>query len=224
MPLVIVPEDAGLLSARGLLVADIQSEFSVTRLSRVAETAIEDVEIAFRQLEERALNELRSEGIDVANCRFERRLDMRYAGQAYEISIAQPAVADASDTGLIGAWDTEFHRLHKQLYWWNDPARPTEIVNLRVYATVPVDKVPPARLDAGGEDPSAARKASRPIVFAGGSEPIETSIYDRRMLRAGNLVVGPAVIESFDTTILVNPDYRAEVDQYSNILIRASKD
>lgn len=216
--LVIAPEDAGLLSASGLLVADVESEFSLTLASLAGATSVADVAAGFERLAERARRELQAEGIDPTRCVFRRLLDLRYRGQAYEITVPEPL--GAADEELVAAWAVGFHRQHRQLYWWDDLGRPVEIVTYRLYATLPVPRAAPPREPLSGSDPSAARRGTRPVVFSGRATPLETPVYERAKLRAGNIIPGPAVVESFDTTVLITPAFSAELDTYRNLLIR----
>src|SRR5207245_7745751 len=103
----------------GLLVADVESEYGMTRIAAASTTSAADVRAGFAVLEARARRELRGDGIDDERCVFRRQLDLRYAGQAYEIAV--PEQEGASDAALVPQWVAGFHRLHQQLYWWDDP-------------------------------------------------------------------------------------------------------
>jgi N-methylhydantoinase A len=218
VPLVVVPEDAGLLSASGLLVADVESEYSLTRASAADATSAADVRAGFALLEERARRELRADGVDADQCVYRRQLDLRYAGQAYEIAVPEPPAA--SEAALVAEWVAGFHRQHRQLYWWDDPDRPVEIVTYRLHAVLPVPRIAPCAEPPGAADPAAARRGTRPIYFAGQAGPTETPVFERAALRAGHVLAGPAVVESFDTTVLVAPAFRAAVDPYRNLLLQ----
>src|SRR5207237_5905057 len=130
-----------------------------------------------------ARRELRGDGVDAEHCVFRRRLDLRYLGQAYEIAVAEPR--DASETTLVAECVTGFHRAHQQLYWWDDPARPVEIVTYRLHAVLPVARIAPRPEPLTGTDPGAAQRGTRAIYFAGHERPIDTPVFDRVALRAG---------------------------------------
>jgi len=115
--------------------------------------------------------------------------------------------------------ERDFHKAHEELYWWNDPDRTVEIVNLRISAIVEVPKTKPQERRSKGTDSIAALKEVRPVFFKGFNKFQETKIYQRSLLDEGNLIVGPAIIESFDTTVVVLPSDRAEVDGFGNIII-----
>jgi N-methylhydantoinase A len=219
IPEVIVPEDAGLLSARGLLAADIRAEHSRTRVSPLAGTRFADIEAVFEELEASARSEFDEQGIDTGTCAVERFLDIRYVGQAYEVTVLEP-IGDDDDVAPLARWASAFHGLHERLYWWSDADRPTEIVGLRTVATVPVRKVvPPCQLP-GPADAHAAVKGQRSVSFAGVGGQRDAPVYDRQRLWPGHVFSGPCIVESFDTTILIPPGHRATVDAYRNIVIR----
>lgn len=211
---VVVPEDAGLLSAHGLLIADIKNEQSVTRISKAAETKDSDLETYFQELEANARAQLKSEGLDPCLTKISRSIDMRYVGQAYEINIPLPHNAHTIVSTAIDA----FHSKHTQLYWWNDERREVQIVTLRVEATIEIPRLPLRRAKKAGSDPSAASKGRRNVCFLN-ANPIDTPIYDRDRLTAGNVVTGPAVIESFDTTLVLNPEFRAEMNDLGQLIV-----
>lgn len=211
---IVVPEDAGLLSAHGLLIADIKNEQSLTRISKAAETRNEDLESYFRAIEANAKSQLESEKLDPAKARITRSIDMRYAGQAYEINVPLPdAIRNIVETATEA-----FHSKHAQMYWWKDMDRELEIVTLRVEATIEVPKLRIVRFEKVGSDPSDAFKGRRTVCFLT-PEPIDTPIFDRNKLHTGNVIAGPAVIESFDTTLVINPGFRAEMNDLRQLIV-----
>jgi N-methylhydantoinase A len=212
---VIVPEMAGLFSAKGLLVADIKNDYSVTRLSRMKETDKRVLITGFEELEERARTEFKRDQISIENIKFLYSLDLRYSGQAYEINI--PIFPDPGQIALEKL-EGEFHRAHEQLYWWSDSRRMVEVVNLRLSGISEVAKTKPQRKEPKGKNSDRALKGTRRVFFKEGFR--ETKIYERPLLESGNEIEGPAIVESFDTTVVVLPSHRASVDGFGNILIR----
>jgi N-methylhydantoinase A len=213
---IIVPERAGLFSAIGLLVADIKNDYSVTKLSKIREVNDWDLRSGFEELRERAVAEFKKESLLTERIYFIYSMDMRYSRQAYEINI--PISGDI-DQPSLERWERDFHRAHERLYWWSDPNRAVEIVTLRVSAVSEVPKTKPCRKESKGENAGVALKGVRPVFFKGFQKFQETRIYQRVLLSSGNVVEGPAIIESFDTTVVVLPSHRAEVDGFGNIII-----
>ena len=213
---VIIPQMAGLFSAVGLLVANIKNDYSVTKISRIKETNCEDLLSWFEELREKAIAAFEKEGLPTEKIYFIYSIDMRYSAQAYEINIS---VGKSLDQISLEKSERDFHKAHEELYWWNDPDRTVEIVNLRISAIVEVPKTKPQERRSKGTDSIAALKEVRPVFFKGFNKFQETKIYQRSLLDEGNLIVGPAIIESFDTTVVVLPSDRAEVDGFGNIII-----
>lgn len=211
---ILVPEDAGLLSAHGLLIADIKNEQSLTRLSKAAETKDADLEVHFGEIAANAREQLARENLDPSKAKIRRSIDMRYVGQAYEINVP---LSDGSENIVASAIEA-FHAKHAQMYWWNDKHRDVQIVTLRVEATIEVPKLPVVRSKSSGQDAAGALKGRRRVCFLT-ADPVNTPIYDRDKLEAGNVVTGPAIVESFDTTLVVNPGFRAEMNDLRQLVV-----
>jgi N-methylhydantoinase A len=217
---IIVPEMAGLFSAIGLLVADIKNDYSVTKISKIRETDHQNLLTGFEELKERAIAEFKKDNLLTERIHFIYSMDMRYSRQAYEINI--PIWIDIDQLSLEKC-EKEFHKAHEQLYWWSDPNRPVEVVNLRISAISEVPKIKPQKKESKGEDPRAALKGVRHVFFREFRDFKETGLYQRALLDSGNVIEGPAIIESFDTTVVVLPSHRAEVDEYGNIIIHTRR-
>jgi len=157
--------------------------------------------------EERARAELAAEGATPEAVRLTRLLDMRYAGQSFEL--LTPFAPD-----FAGA----FHALHEKTYGSRDPAKPVEVVNIRLRATAATRKPRVAPPEASSEtiDPAAILEP-RETVFAGKS--VKTAVYDRDRLRPGNRFAGPAVVTEYSATTLVPPFAQAEVDASGNLIL-----
>jgi len=155
IPLVVIPPEAGTLSAKGLLVVDVKNDFSITSISRIDETKPEDLAKIFEMLERSAAEEFRKVGISENTPIFSHSLDMRYVGQAYEINIPLQ-----HKSIQLKALEEEFHRTHKALYWWEDRERAVEIVNLRLEAVIEVPKFEPVKkIKKVAKNPSSATPA-----------------------------------------------------------------
>src|SRR5262245_19875421 len=212
---VIVPPAPGLLCAIGDLVADFRDEFAQTYIRLVSEAAGDEVAGILDVLGGHAQEWLEAEGIDPGDRRVVFSADMRYHRQGYEIPVAlEPA--ELQDNGL-GGLEERFNALHEQLYGFRMPGTASEIVNLRAvgYGAVPKPDLPSG--DLGSPDASAAVVDDHEVVFDG--ERVPTKIYDRSKLQPGALLSGPAIVTEFDSTTVVLPGFRAEVDANFNILI-----
>jgi N-methylhydantoinase A len=212
---VIVPPAPGLLCAIGDLVADFRDEFAQTYIRLLADASGADVAEILDGLGTRATEWLEGEGIPDDARRVLYSADMRYHRQGYEI----PVALDPDDVRSDGLADLEerFNGLHEQLYGFRMPGTACEIVNLRAvgYGTVPKPELPVG--EAGGADASAAVVDEHQVVFDG--QRVGTKIYDRSKLEPGASFEGPAIVTEFDSTTVVLPGHRAEVDVNFNILI-----
>jgi N-methylhydantoinase A len=212
MPRVLVPQFPGGLSALGILRADVAKDFSQTvRLTvRSARELRPALRRAFARIEQRGLGEMRSEGFAPRQIRVERRLDVRYVGQAYELSVPE-----------AGDFAAAFHRGHERRYGYADPARPTEVVNVRARLIGATPKPALTRLPRGGPGAAAAIAGRRRTVFAG--RALRAPVYERAELRAGNRLAGPASVSEYSATTVVPPGWRARVDAYGNLILESAR-
>jgi N-methylhydantoinase A len=212
---VIVPPAPGLLCAIGDLVADFRDEFAQTYIRLLADASGADVAEILDGLGTRANEWLEGEGIPADARRILYSADMRYHRQGYEI----PVALDPDEVRSDGLADLEerFNGLHEQLYGFRMPGTACEIVNLRAvgYGSVPKPELPVGK--ARGADASGAVVDEHQVVFEGKRVP--TKIYDRSKLEPGASLDGPAIVTEFDSTTVVLPGHRAEVDVNYNILI-----
>jgi N-methylhydantoinase A len=208
MPRVVVPKFPGALSALGILRADVVRDYSRTvRLSvPSAGAAKRGLGSAFAALERQGIREMRREGFAPRRLRLERLLDMRYIGQAYELTVPE-----------TGDFVRAFHQAHERRYGYADTARPVEVVNLRLRVVGPAPKPALPRSRPRGANPKAAIIGRRRAWFRG--RAFNSPIYRRESLRAGNRFRGPAVVTEYSATTLVQPGWRARVDAYENLIL-----
>ncbi len=213
----IVPITPGLFSARGLLAADIRYDLAQTILARLggnAETTL--VEWFSRSRSELAAR-LEADGVPPRDRRFEARVDCRYLGQGYELSVPAGS-GDRSDTALIAE---RFHAVHLATYGHAAPEEPVEVVTARLAAFGAMPRLAAAKLRAGGEDPPPeALVEERPILLPGAAGPEPVPVLDRSGLLAGNRVAGPAVIHQLDATTVVLAGQAALVDERGDLRLR----
>jgi N-methylhydantoinase A len=207
---VIVPRHPGAFSALGILLCDVTRDVSRSVLLPVPDSAtalrglLRDLDRRFRILEREARAELRRERLAQPSLRAERRLDVRYRGQAYEISVAfSPSFA------------ARFHAEHEKAYGYAHAGRAMEIVNLRVRLAVPSPKPPVRRRSAEAGNPREAVVKEKPVWFDGHLHP--TPLYDRERLRSGARFAGPAIVVEYSSTTVVPPDFECRVDEYLNL-------
>ncbi len=220
---VVVPLDPGNLSAFGLLTVDVKNDYVQTHVVRDTEVDRDELAAVYATLEARAADALAREGFDPADHTFVRTADLRYDGQAFEVRVLAPS--GPIDADLQRAVVAAFHDEHERLYGYcyredvssGGHRHPVEWVNLRVSGVGPIQRPQLRRLPEGDGDPAAAQRGTRPVAFDG--DPVDTPIYARDGLRAGDRVEGPAVIEEFGSTIPIHPGFVAEVDGLANLVI-----
>jgi N-methylhydantoinase A len=207
---VIIPPSPGVLCAYGdattRLRVDAQRSFN--RL--VNHTTDAELDALVAEVVEQVAQDLVAEGVERADQEMRVEIDVRYAGQAFEVPLEKPAGSDIVD--LTGRFDAE----HKRLFTFNLPT-PQELVNIRVIGLGKAANVSAERIPRGDGDPSRAKLYDHEVWT--GARAREAVIYDRAKLLAGDVIIGPAVITEMDSTTLVLADHVATVDDYGAILI-----
>lgn len=207
IPKVLAPKDPGILSAMGMLMADIIKDYSLTVMLKEDDTDEEQLSSFFQVLEIKGRDDLISEGVEEKYVILERYLDMRYEGQSYEI------IVPFDDNYVEG-----FHGLHEQRYGYRNREKRVEIVNLRLRARGVPEKPVFKRSQILSEGPPEDASLGQREVFFD-YEPMKTEIFKRERLEGGNRVGGPAVLVEYSSTIVVPPFAEAAVDEYGNIVM-----
>lgn len=218
IPKVVIPEVSSELSALGLLSTDIRHDYSVTKVVRSDQLYLDEIEGIFQDLEQSARKQLMEENVAEHQYQIRRMIDMRYVGQAYEISI--PMAEDGDLAVNLQNMLQEFHKEHERLYTYCSPEKVMELVNFRVAG---VGLMEPIRIQSDvpvyALNPPAALKDKRLVYIKELAGFCPCPIFERSRLVSGNVVTGPAVIEQFDSTTLILPGYQATVDVYRNLII-----
>ncbi|WP_296720305.1 hydantoinase/oxoprolinase family protein [Erythrobacter sp.] len=210
----ISPVSPGVLCALGDATTRMRTETarSFSRLAR--DTSIADLVSVLDDMAEQTRSELVGDGIpeDQITSLFE--IDVRYAGQAFEVplTITQAVLEEDGIEGILSRFDEE----HLRLFTFNMDT-PHEIVNLRAVAQGQAPALPAAELPKGDGNPQAAKIRDHTVWIDGSERP--AVIYDRAKLRQGDMIEGPAIITEMDSTTLVEHDCTARVDAVGNILI-----
>lgn len=207
IPRVLIPKHPGILSAIGMLLADVIKDYSQTVMLSKNDFKMEDFEQFFIELEQKGVEDLLNEGIDKENIYLERYLDMRYKGQSYEIVVP-----------FNKNFVEEFHRLHEKLYGYSNQDKKLEVVNVRLRAR---GKLPKPEFKKHKklykEIPENAYFGEKDVVFSG--KAYKTKIFERERLLPGNEIEGPAIIVEYSSTVVVPPEAICKIDSYENILI-----
>jgi N-methylhydantoinase A/oxoprolinase/acetone carboxylase beta subunit len=215
IPRVLVPTHPGILSAVGVAIADIVKDYSRTVMLRSNDIDRDRLEEEFHGMENQAQDELRQEGLPVQQMKARRFFDVRYVGQSYELTIDYPPLTPRSD--LRRSISSSFYHAHLQRFGYANRAEAVEIVNLRLKLELEVEKPRIIPETPGPADPSSAQIDQATVVFRNG--PLNTPLYDREKLHAGNRIQGPALLLQLDTTIVVPLGWGGMVDSYGNLVL-----
>jgi N-methylhydantoinase A len=216
---VICPPSAGVASALGLLVAPARVDRVATVGIRLDRDNVEELEAAFRRLEDEARAVLADTGLRLETATVRRLADGRFLGQGFDLVVTLPDgpydAGDASRRRLQAA----FEDAYREKFSLTPPDVPVEFINVRVAVRAPVAGADVVLKGPIGGDATGAVKGTRPAYFpeAGGFVP--TTVYDRHRLRAGDEVSGPAVVEEEGSTLVVGPGARATVAPTGNIVL-----
>jgi N-methylhydantoinase A len=210
---VLVPPTPGVLSALGLLMADVV--YDTSRAVLEAAQALIDDPAPLRAAARAGIEEVRAALQTHGPPQIELELDLRYAGQSYELrSALETPIREAHVRQAVEV----FHERHEQRYGHADPNEPVEIVALRIRGAVPAE---PLDLEAGaGADTevNAAVLGTRPVWFDADA-PVEAVTYARERLAPGHTLDGPAIVHQYDSTVVVPPHWHARVDAWQNVWI-----
>ena len=219
IPELLVPPSPGTFSAMGLLSTDLRHDFHATHLEPLAAAGADRLASALEALEAQGRRALAADGVDPARMRFVRQLDLRYVGQSYELGVeVEDAGFPAAEVRRLAG---RFHEEHERAYGFKAPGEPVEIVTIRLSAVGEISRPELRRLEA---DSGAGPAGSRLVYFEESGGFVDCPVYERSGLGAGTRIEGPAVVQELDSTTLLHPGYRAEVDPYGNLLIRAEED
>jgi N-methylhydantoinase A len=216
---VLCPFGAGVASAVGCLTAPPAIDLVAAHTGILAELAWHRVRAAYDDMRARAEATL----CDLIGAeevlQLHGALDMRCQGQGYSITVSMPADAPL-DESLTQALTKRFGQLYAEIYGHRPPEVPIEVVNLRArlsrqQAAITLRAEP--RLHRSAETPAC--KGRRPLYFQSAGGFVDGDIYDRYALSPGASGQGPAVVEERETSVVVGPDARFQVDAAANLII-----
>jgi N-methylhydantoinase A len=210
---VIVPLYPGVYSAIGLLMSDVKHDYIQSRMTPLAQLSATDINGMFARLVAQATDELRGDGFAPDAIRIERALDMRYAGQGYEITMPCEVLQDDS----LGALRQKFDAQHRTMFGHMAPEEPVEVVSYRVRGLGLVPPVVMPTFSRTGGALADARSETRRVRFDG--QDLECPIYQRERIDVGLALTGPAVLDQLDCTTVIYPGQTARVDEWKNLIV-----
>ncbi len=208
---IIVPPNPGMFSALGLLTADLFHDYIRPVVKRVSRVDPAEAEAAYREMEAEGRATLDAESVPAAKMSFLRQADMRYLGQAYELTVHAPGRVDSES---LAAMAMAFHGRHAEAYGYAAESEPVELVSLRLRA---IGGIPKPDL-GGGERGEAKVTGERRVYFETDGGWAKTPVIQRGEGWGGALD-GPAVVEQYDATTVVYSGWRVETDDVGNLVL-----
>src|SRR5215468_251969 len=217
---VIVPLYPGVFSAIGLLMSDVKHDYIQSKMAPLSEVTPAAINDMFERLAAQAREELHGDGFARDDIRIERALDMRYAGQGYEIAVPCPAeplrIVDVKQLRLT------FDQQHAGMFGHMAPEEPVEIVSYRVRG---VGLMPPVELPKFARTGAAlkdARRGTRRARFDG--TEFDCPVYQRERLDVGSSLAGPAILAQLDCTTVIRPGQVGRIDEWKNVIVTQDGD
>lgn len=215
MKRVVVPPYPGNFSAIGAEMAEVRYDYVRTVVKNVCSMQCGQYNEVFDQMIQEAIKHLDKEGFSPEQITMTGVADMRYAGQAWELSVPVPVHAD--DAESLQSMIDDFQALHQRTYGYTMDKNEVVFVNLRLSAIGVIPKLEFKGEENLRDNAQEACKGTRKVYFDEGL--LDTSIYQRERLCKGSKIHGPAIIEEYASTILVLPGDSAYVDPYGNVII-----
>lgn len=214
---VLVPPSPGIASARGLLTGDVKYDYQATISEALDEVKTERVDDQLERLEQQGRDQLESDGIPAEDTEFRPSVDCLYEGQGYELNI--------DIEGTDGDWRTRvrdrFETKHEAEYGHYFEDDPVELLTVRVTAIGRISEYEPAQLP---EERTAdtALTSEETVVFGNSERPEHLTVprYDRERLTTDTRIEGPAVVDQFDSTVVIKPNWWGTVRETGTLTLQ----
>ena len=211
---ILVPPAPGLFSAFGLLHAEVEHHATRTVLTETGSADIDQLQSVVAAMRGGLEEKIRDEGFSAERIEFAHHADMRYAGQSSELMVPLPDTP--LDRDALRAAEEAFEREFERLYQHRGERKVFELVNLHLVATVRRDVAHEGVWDRVSDAEGGER--TRQVYFGPVTGPLETRLVRREDL-SSDAMSGPLIVEEYDSTIVVPPNWRATVDVRGNIIL-----
>jgi len=219
-PSILSPASAGVASALGFLVAPVAAEGSQSYVARLDRIDWERLNEIYVQLEQAGREFLAASGVLPREMSVSRSADMQYLGQMHDIVVPVPS-------GQLGPDDeprlrAAFYDRYRELFQRVVTRIPVEALTWRVTVSAPAPHLNLRRAPAtpGGN----AQKGERLAFFPERYGYVPTPVYDRYALQPGDRLVGPVIVEERESTLVVGPGARLEVDEFGTLVVETPPD
>jgi N-methylhydantoinase A len=211
---VIVPPWPGLFSALSMLLSDAKYTYVKGMLASLEDLADERIEQSFLSMTNDALKHLEERELDVSNASIIRSLDLRYTGQGYEIEIAAPEPFKGNEVVR------RFVEKHESTYGYRQSGEKLEVTALRLTVILPIVKAKLSNLHRSTVE--GRRPPHRQVWFEG--KWFDTPVFQREGLLKDDVVKGPAIVEEYDSTVVVPPRWMCEAGNAGCLILRKTED
>ena len=212
---IVCPLAAGVTSSLGFLIAAPATDRAHSHVRRVESVSADTVNAFYGAMAADAARALVEAGGDAATIAVERRVEMRYVGQGFEIEVPVPGGVLGPDLGAV--LHERFLERYDELFGRRIAGVAVETVTWRLTASGPTPNV---NLNFRGQriDADAAEKGERQVHFPE-TGFASCKVYNRYGLAAGTKLRGPAVVEERESTVVAGPDTTVSIDRYLNLII-----
>ena len=213
---VVVPPEAGVQSAWGLLVADARRDFGAAILSRDGELDLRGLRQCYEGMVDTGRQQLHAAGFTDDKIDHRLAIDVRYRGQAYELTVELPEPATFSDA-MVQRIDALFHERHQALYGHSDTAAAVAWVTMRAKVVGQVPRPAPPEVSPVTTPLADRRLGMQTMTWAG--HACEAPLYRRADLGRGDRLQGPALIVQDDSSIALPPGVQLTVEPTGDLVL-----
>ena len=214
----IIPRYSGVFCSFGMIVSDVRHDYMQAFAANTARFDLAGANAVIAELERKAMDDMIEEGFPEGEVTLSRFADAKYPAQIHELTIPINSRGDLAEQS-IGEMEQTFHDLHERMFTYSVRESPVDLFHWRVVAHRKVDSPPTPKFYAAIQSVTVAHKASRKVYFGDIDDYRETDIYDGDLLERGMGVAGPAVVEQTNTTIVVFPGQKLEVNEYGDFVL-----
>jgi N-methylhydantoinase A len=216
---VLVPRNPGAFSALGLLCSDVRHDYMRSELADISSLDPAHAESCFAGLAAEAAREIATEGLEPSSLVYEREMDMRYAGQGYELRISLNGIDAPLNAAALKQVAERFHAVHAAIHGHAAKDNTVEIVSYRLRAIVPMPKYAPQPRQDKDVLRSPPMYLGTRSVLLDAQRRIEAKVWRRDDFHAGFRAAGPAVIEQADSTTIVPDGWTFVSDDFDNLIL-----
>lgn len=218
VPLVVIQRQCSVFCAMGMLLSDLQHDYVRSYHGLWDEVELRHVITSLEEMAREGRETLLAENVSEGRTEYRFAADLRYFGQHHELTVDLDL--DELREGTRENVSNAFHQHHNDLYGFSTPESPVELISLRVTCLGKTEHLEPRTYRQAESDAEHWRKGARPVYFPSLKEFIDVPVYDGERMEYGNMLQGPAVIEMLTTTLLIPPEFSAEVDRLGSFVLR----